>query len=481
MVKKQLLIFAVLLAAGCTSEPMTEMLDSTTPPAASQKIINTTAGAAEGSLIVYFDDEAIVPLENSAAEAVKTRSVATRSGINAVDGVLSNLNVTSLRRVFPDAGENEARTREAGLHKWYVLTFASTIDLNAAALQLAAVADVECIQFNTQVEKASDCKVIPMHEVDMPATRGDVYRFNDPALPRQWNYVNKGYKTFAPLARPGADVNAEAAWQISGGNPAVIVAIVDEGVKYSHPDLAANMWVNPKPGKAGDTYVDDLHGYNFVTRGPLSWTNPSKKDEEGGDSGHGTHVAGTVAAVNNNGIGVAGVAGGTGKNDGVKLMSCQIYSGAPDGSGGAPGSGAAATTAEAIKYAADHGASIIQCSFGYQAEAFKSDAAYIKKARVEQEAIEYFIHTKNCTAIDGGLAIFAAGNDSKAMAGYPGAYRDYISVTSISPDYQPAYYTNYGPGCNIAAPGGDAYLVKTGASQVLSTLPSELYNNEDYG
>ena len=78
--------------------------------------------------------------------------------------------------------------------------------------------------------------------------------------------------------------------------------------------------------------------------------------------------------------------------------------------------------------------------------------------------------------------IFAAGNDAKAMSGYPGAYRDYISVTAFSPDYLPAYYTNYGPGCNVAAPGGDAYISPSGSSaaQVLSTLPSELYQS-DYG
>jgi subtilisin-like serine proteases len=158
----------------------------------------------------------------------------------------------------------------------------------------------------------------------------------------------------------------------------------------------------------------------------------------------------------------------------VKLMSCQIFSGGEGGS--------AAVSAEAIKYAADNGASILQCSWGYPAGAVTTDNAYASGARIEKQAIDYFIATKNNAVLDGGLVIFAAGNDAKAMSGYPGAYRDYISVTAFSPDYLPAYYTNYGPGCNVAAPGGDAYISPSGSSaaQVLSTLPSELYQS-DYG
>lgn len=135
-------------------------------------------------------------------------------------------------------------------------------------------------------------------------------------------------------------------------------------MKYTHPDLAANMWTNPKESENGNDddgngYVDDIHGYNFVENGPITWDKAviGIDGSNNGDSGHGTHVAGTIAAVNNNGIGVAGVAGGSGKNDGVRLMSCQIFSGGK--------SAADAATARAVKYAADNGACIIQCSYGY--------------------------------------------------------------------------------------------------------------------
>ena len=471
--------------AACTSDPMEEQPGENGAPeiAPAHKIVNTSVSAEQGTLLVYFDDEAVGQVENMAAIAAKTRAAVTRSGLVKVDEVLSALDVTSLRRVFPYNAKNEARARAAGLHKWYVIGFDAEADLDEAARQLAAVSEVEHVQFNTRLMLADGHKPAPLRTgsaVTAATTPVVTPAFNDPELWRQWHYVNYGNTGIAQTSRVGADINVREAWKLTGGDPSVIVAIVDQGVKYSHPDLAANMWVNTaeRDGVAGEDsdnngYKDDVHGYNFVTGGAISWDIPhyDKDGKYDGDNGHGTHVAGTVAAVNNNGEGVCGVAGGTGNNDGVKLMSCQIFSG---GSGGT-----AAISAEAIYYAANNGASIIQCSFGYPAGAATSDNAYANGARAEKQAIDYFISTKNCDAIDGGLAIFAAGNDATGMSAYPAAYRDYISVTAFSPDFLPAYYTNYGPGCNIAAPGGDAYQSylenRTEAAQVLSTIPGGRY------
>lgn len=207
--------------------------------------------------------------------------------------------------------------------------------------------------------------------------------FNDPGLPSQWHYSNNGDKMFAATTAAGTDINVPEAWKLTGGSPSIIVAIVDEGVKYTHPDLADNMWVNPDGS--------GVPGYNFATNSTkLTWS-VSHYDNKGkydGDSGHGTHVAGTVAAVNNNGKGVCGVAGGTGSNDGVKLMSCQIFSG---GKGGT-----ISTSVQAIRYAADNGASIIQCSWGYPTQApLNSDRYYENNYSVEKETIDYFVSKKN--------------------------------------------------------------------------------------
>jgi serine protease len=490
MTDKKILLLALLFLAGCASDPMEESGGKEAPAAAMRKIVNAPANAARGELLIYFDGDAVGDVEQTAAAAAITRTAATRSGIAPVDDIFTQLGVTSLRRVFPCNPVAEERTRAAGLHKWYIVTFGEEVDLDAAARRLAAVSEVSFVQFNTKLQLASDNRACP-YRGGSAATRAAAGGFNDPGYKDQWHYSNNGDRIFAETTRAGADINVEEAWKLAAGAPSLTVAIVDQGIKYSHPDLAANMWIN-KAEQSGATgrdddgngYADDVYGYNFALgTSRLTW-DVEAYDDKGkniGDSGHGTHVAGTVAAVNNNGKGVCGVAGGTGSNDGVKLMSCQIFSG---GNGGT-----ISTSVRAIKYAADNGASIIQCSWGYPTQSpFTSDSFYERNYAAEKEAIDYFVSKKNNDVLDGGLAIFAAGNDATNFASYPGGYRSYVSVTSFGPDYLPAYYTNYGPGCNVAAPGGDASISPAGtsAAQVLSTLPSELpaelgTDGADYG
>ena len=490
MTDKKILLLALLFLAGCASDPMEESGGKEAPATAMRKIVNAPANAARGELLIYFDGDAVGDVEQTAAAAAVTRTAATRSGLAPVDDIFTQLGVASLRRVFPCNPVAEERTRAAGLHKWYIVTFDEEVDLDAAARRLAAVSEVSFVQFNTKLQLASDNRACP-YRGGSAATRAAAGGFNDPGYKDQWHYSNNGDRVFAETTRAGADINVEEAWKLAAGDPSLTVAIVDQGIKYSHPDLAANMWIN-KAEQSGATgrdddgngYADDVYGYNFALgTSQLTW-DVEAYDDKGkniGDSGHGTHVAGTVAAVSNNGVGVSGIAGGTGRNDGVKLMSCQIFSGGEGGS--------AAVSAEAIKYAADNGASILQCSWGYPTQSpFTSDSFYERNYAAEKEAIDYFVSKKNNDVLDGGLAIFAAGNDATNFASYPGGYRSYVSVTSFGPDYLPAYYTNYGPGCNVAAPGGDASISPAGtsAAQVLSTLPSELpaelgTDGADYG
>lgn len=468
--------FFAAAAVACTAELVPESPQQQPAAAWAAKICNTSADAKEGTLIVRFSDDAVNAIEAGVAD-LPLESPVTRSGISSLDGILAEMNVSSMERVFPYAGKHEARTRAAGLHKWYVLRFSPDVDLEDAAAKIASAGEVSLVQFNTRVYRTFSSESVPFAEGPHGATKSMVTAdFNDPQLFWQWHYINNADQAIATESVAGADINVAEAWKLTGGDPRVIVAIVDGGVKYNHPDLAANMFVNEKelngtPGvdDDGNGYVDDIYGYNFVAdSGTIDYDSKN-------DGGHGTHVAGTVAAVNNNGVGVCGIAGGTGNNDGVRLLSCQIFSD--------DGTADDIMTGRAIKYAADMGASVLQCSYGYDAGVVRNDKNFAASTPLTKEGLDYFFSSdKTCDAIDGGIAVYAAGNEAYPMSAYPGAYAECISVTSFAPDFLPAYYTNFGPGCNIAAPGGELAGFSGGErAGVLSTLCSETNNGEDYG
>ena len=455
---KRILFFALsaLLGFACTheAESTVDIPDGSSDKTKS-KIISTSDDAVRGELLVKFDDKATATLETTVS-----RSAGTRSGIDDFDAVLDGIDAKSLVRLFAIDPRFESDARKAGLHLWYKVAFDDNADLDKVALEMARVAEVSCVEFNQRM-RCNDSGIIKVAEpkaIDKTPTM-----FNDPRLSEQWHYINTGDKSIYSGIKAGADINCGEAWKVCTGDPSVIVAVVDNCVDWTHPDLASNMWTNPKeiPDNGidddGNGFVDDVHGYNFVTDSALEIS--TKEHPE-----HGTHVAGTVAAVNNNGIGVCGVAGGSGKGDGVRIMSCQaVYNSVYL---------TVESAAKAIQYAADNGASIIQCS--YSRGLLSSDADFTKNYGAERTAIDYFIkfggsvERGGCGVVDGGIAIFAAGNSSGTKANYPGAYRECISVTSITCDFLPARYTNYGPGCNIAAPGGDTDQAETAG--VLSTV-----------
>lgn len=452
-----LLLLAAAALAACAKEE--QPLPDRPEPGAEEP-------AVLGELLVKFVPEAGEALDRIAAET-RSGEAATRSGILSVDDILASIGTTQIERVFPRSERTEAQTREEGLHLWYVIRFDARHSLEEVAARLKGVGELQCVTPNRTVKRAYNSKAMPIskaaYEAALAKRSRAAGRFSDPWLPLQWNLINDGtlftegaggVKSIA-----GADVQCERAWELSTGDPSIVVAVLDEGVCLDHPDLKQNIWVNEDEiershaDNDGNGYAGDYHGYNFVKNsGVITWDNVN-------DSGHGSHVAGVIAAVNDNGLGISSIAGGRGTLPGVKIMSCQIFSGSTSSN--------ILATVRAIKYAADNGAVILQCSWGYPSGSanvydwgepgFASDEEWEEGAPLEKSTLDYFIHHAGSPngPIDGGIAIFAGGNEYAPQAGYPGAAQLCVSVAATAADFTPAAYTNYGPGTDLSAPGGD--------------------------
>lgn len=405
-----------------------------------------------GQLLVRFDERVADALEQAGV---------TKSGVLSVDEILALVDGYHIERVFPVDPRSEAKACEEGLHLWYVVKFGEEHDVEKVASDLAKLGDVSRVEFNRTLKRASDKKAIPltMEKVRQLTTKAAPAAFDDPLLGYQWHLVNNGDLGATKFIK-GADVQVEKAWTELDctGDPSVIVAVLDEGVCVTHPDLKASMWVNEgeiygsHEDNDGNGYAGDVYGYNFVQKtGTISTDSVY-------DTGHGSHVAGVIAATNNNGLGISSIAGGNDKTPGVKIMSCQIFAGQY--------AGTVLEEVRAIKYAADNGAVILQCSWGYISGAanpyewtpqYSTDEEWEYYNVLEKNALDYFIHNAGSPdgVIEGGLAIFAGGNESAPAASYPGAYPDFVAVAATAADFTPAVYSNYGPGTTISAPGGD--------------------------
>ena len=444
--KSLLLAATVLAAASCAKDDTQSGGEETAGPV----IVNASPAAIGGEIILKLKTEASGIVEKSRAQGVSKGS-----GIDEIDRILNTVNTVRFERLFPDGGRFEERTRREGLHLWYYAKYDPSVPTSEMASLLSSCKDIEIIEYSLAAETSDHRRAASPAAGAQSVTRAIAdevrnvpFPFNESERSQQmqWHYNNTG-NIFAQTSQLGADANVYAAWQLSTGNPDVIVAVVDQGVKYDHEDLAANMWVNEA------------------------------------ELMHGTHVAGTIAAVNNNGVGVCGIAGGSGRGDGVKIMSCEILGKSESGSSGAGLAG----QIRAIKYAADNGAVICQNSWGYTAGTISVTDWTRGSYSALSRAMEYFNkyagldENGNQTGpMAGGIVLFAAGNDASSEVCYPAADANAISVGATAFTGAPAYYTNYGPGCNIAAPGGDAYQsylenINTGASEVLSTVNGGKY------
>ena len=457
MMKKFLKYCAVALCLVC-AVACSDETESVALPVEPEVVLPD--GAIEGELLIKFDSQ----MEGILDEAFKARAmrgVETRSGIPSTDEVLRILGAYSFERVFPVDPSTEERTRKAGLHLWYQVKFDNGVNLAEAMENLSKLGEISKIQCNRKIYRMSNSKA----RVANTASEEVEHPFNDPGLARQWGYINYGGYSFEqPWAKSiaGCDVGCAEAWDICTGDPSVIVAVMDEGVMYNHPDLAPNMWVNEGEELGSDVdadnngYKGDKYGYNFATdRGYISTTGSN-------DTGHGTHVAGTIAAVNNNGEGVCGIAGGDAAKgeQGVKIMSLQIF----DDSYAAN----LLLEAKAVKYAADNGATVLQCSWGYMSPDANpilgftpgpaTEEEWAAMYPLEKEAFDYFLENAGSPngVIEGGIVVFAAGNEYASAPSFPGLYSRFVCVAALAADYTPSTYTDYGAGIDLSAPGGDS-------------------------
>ncbi len=360
----------------------------------------------QGSAIVRFSEDQVRAIESGSMDPLKEFGL--------------ELGFESMERLFPEAGEYEQRTREAGLHTYYIVNFDKDIPLSKACTVISAANGVE------NFEKRNIMKID---------------KTNDTYWSYLWEYTSSKYS-----------IHAEEAWQYSTGDPAVKVCVVDEGIQLTHEDLQWN--------------CGDVH-YNFVNKNTTIVAGE-----------HGSHVAGTIAAVGNNGKGIAGIAGGdySKGNKGITLMSAQVFQ----------GNSSASSFQNAIKWGADNGAVISQNSWGnnydFNGDGVLSDSEkqYALSDKISSSmaaAIDYFVKNAGCDAngnqkpdspMKGGVVCFAAGNDG-LVNGVPANYASNISVGATTSSGSLAYYSNYGDWVSICAPG----------SNIISCVPSSSYVRMD--
>lgn len=432
---------------GCKQQVINQSDDQVAGSPASRGAMmaayQNTDNAEQGVVLVKF--------KRSAEPRAITRSGDgfARTGVQAVDNLSDELAVQSIERVFPYVERSEVRARKHGLDLWYRVTYDPTkASLRSAIDSYSAIEQldwVETVKSVVMTDGTNSDQAIAVDPSEMAITRADdVPRmFNDPYLHRQWWFDSQN--TSVEGVRPNAGINLPVAWEKYCGSKEIIIGVMDGCVKWTHEDLADNMWVNKgeiqynEIDDDGNGYIDDVNGYDFYAQ--------KVENVELMPHDHGTHVAGIIAAVNDNGKGMSSIAGGTGNKDGVRIMTCQLFKGARGAE--------FPKMAEGIKYAADNGAVICQNSWGFPSVG--------ERSKVIEDAIDYFIaQAGNAemfpnSPMRGGLVIFASGNEAHNIGQqqlYPQAYDKVIAVSSTDHMRKRSEFACYGDWVEIAAPGG---------------------------
>jgi len=397
-------------------------------------VILTDSVSGVPGFVGYSPDRIVVKFDPHLIQMLDKKALALgRTGIPVIDQIATRHGVKSIKPQFPGARKKTYKGKVVDLSGWHKMKFAGKVDVLSVIKDYKAIPGV----LDAQPVSIHTVSAIPLED------------FYD----QQWHLPK---------------IEAPQAWDIETGNPGVIVAVLDTGVRYFHKDLGGanasysdstnidgNMCINwaEKNGSDGidddqNGYTDDWIGWDFVEATeddpPLIYCYPDE-DCSGADNdprdfnGHGTHCAGNVAAMTNNNYAVASVAGGWGNGtleasgNGVKVMSLRV--------GWSAfyffmevGMVAMDYAAEALYYAAENGARIVSCSWGSENTGGLGDA------------IDYFLAS-------GGLIFKAAGNDGDESFDYMGSREDIIKVGATDDNDCKAAFSNYGTWIDISAPG----------------------------
>ncbi|MBI3871806.1 MAG: S8 family serine peptidase [candidate division Zixibacteria bacterium] len=342
------------------------------------------------------------------------------SGRADFDRLADALRIPEVRQVFPPRiapDRLRAEAEKLRMADFVEIRIPDGADLDPVKAQLAQSPDVELVEDNV-IERIDGGAMVP----------------NDPYFDTlQYGPHNTGVQPPYDPGTAGADCDMEAAWGITTGDSNTVLAIIDTGIDYNHPDLYGKIWLNGNEldeksddGIDNDSngFVDDFIGWNFA----------DNSNSPHDDNGHGTHVSGIAGAIGDNGVGIAGM------NWKCRLMAVKVLD--------ATGSGTSTQVAQGIYYATNNGADVISMSLGHLGA----------PAPAESIAVMY--------AYAAGVTVVAAmGNNNAGTTNYPAAYDSVISVGATNSRdrravpfcFSPTSGSNFGPWIDVCAPGDNVW------------------------
>ena len=387
-----LICVSLVFLCGCTRENDRETLNNDTITANVPGHVQKGNSQQKGTIIIK--------VEESFAQKIESGASTLPEGVR-------------LRKAFSGDPAFEERHRKAGLHLWYYAEAEEGVPATKARHELE---EMEGLEYMETIPEAEVNSYIP---------------FDDPSSGLQWHLNNNGAIVSGAVA--GRDINVIPVWEnFTAGSKEVIVGVVDSGIQYDHPDLQG---VVIPPGPSGSKSF-----LNSESSHPYAYT-PQR---------HGTHVAGIIAAINNNGTGGCGIAGGNDGTGGVKILDCQAIANLEGDSG---------DIYSAIVWAADHGAVLLNNSWNLSYDSM--DLVPDTTPFYYRTVIDYFINNAGTDKnghqtgpMKGGVVFFSAGNKEWTRS-QPSMYENVIAVGATGPAGESSAYTNYGDWVDICAPGGN--------------------------